>query len=76
LLLIKVVLFKIFNIFMAAHQARVRYSYFSSPTSQGRVSAVQVVHAMGKSETSLLKMLTKRYPERFEIRLEEVAWRE
>ena len=66
---------EILRIAMAGAQALIRFTYFSRSNTETKLSGVITTEIPGKSESSALKYLTERYPDKRRIELTEIVWK-
>ncbi len=60
---------------MSGAQALIRFTYFNKTNTETKLSAVITTEIPGKTESSALKYLTERYPDRRKIELTEIVWK-
>ena len=60
---------------MPGGQAIIRYTYFVMSNSDSQMSASITVHVPGKSDSSVLKYLRNKYPDKRQIEVTEVIWK-
>ncbi len=60
---------------MPSSQALIRYTFYSKTNAEMRVSASITTYVPGKSDSSVLKFLRDKYPDKREIEVTEVIWK-
>ena len=60
---------------MSGIQALIRYTYYSKTNSETKMSAFITTHVPGKSDSSVLKFLHEKYPDKRQIEVTEVIWK-
>jgi len=60
---------------MSGSQALIRYTFYTKTNSETRMSASITTHVPGKSDSSVLKYLRDKYPDKRQIEVTEVIWK-
>jgi hypothetical protein len=60
---------------MSGNQVFIRYTFYSKTNSETRMSASITTEILGKSDSSVLKYLRDRYPDKQQIEVTEVIWK-
>ena len=60
---------------MSSSQALIRYTYLSKPNSDAKMSASITTQVPGKSDSSVLKYLRDKYPDKRQTEVTEVIWK-
>ena len=60
---------------MSGNQALIRYTFYSKTNSETRMSASITTEIAGKSDSSVLKYLRDKYPDKRQIEVTEVIWK-
>jgi hypothetical protein len=60
---------------MSGTQALIRYTYYSKTNSEVKMSASITTEVPGKSDSSVLKYLREKYPDKRQIEVTEVIWK-
>ena len=60
---------------MSVAQALIRYTFYSKTNSDIRMSASITTQVPGKSDSSVLKYLRDKYPDKRQIEVTEVIWK-
>jgi hypothetical protein len=60
---------------MSSTQAVIRYTFYSKENATAKISASISKQIQGKSESSVLKYLREKYPEKRQIEITEVIWK-
>ncbi len=60
---------------MSGSQVFVKYTFFSKTNSDTKLSAAITTEVPGKSESSVLKYLRDKYPDKRQIEIVEVVWK-
>jgi len=60
---------------MSGNQALIRYTFYSKTNSETRMSASITTEITGKSDSSVLKYLREKYPDKRQIEVTEVIWK-
>ena len=60
---------------MSGTQAVIRYTFYSKEHADAKISASISKQIQGKSESSILKYLHGKYPDKRQIEITEVIWK-
>ena len=60
---------------MSGTQALIRYTFYTKTNSETRMSASITTQVSGKSDSSVLKYLRDKYPDKRQIEVTEVIWK-
>ena len=60
---------------MPSCQALIRYTFYSTTNSETKKSASITTQGQGKSDSSVLKYLRDKYPDKRQIEVTEVIWK-
>ena len=60
---------------MSGNQALIRYTFNSKTNSETRMSASITTEIPGKYDSSVLKYLRDKYPDKRQIEVTEVIWK-
>jgi hypothetical protein len=60
---------------MSGTQAVIRYTFYTKTNSETRMSASITTQVPGKSDSSVLKYLRDKYPDKRQIEVTEVIWK-
>ena len=60
---------------MSGNQALIRYTFYSKTNSETMMSAAITTEIPGKSDSSVLKYLREKYPDKRQIEVTEVIWK-
>jgi hypothetical protein len=60
---------------MSGTQALIRYTFYTKTNSETRMSASITTQVPGKSDSSDLKYLRDKYPDKRQIEVTEVIWK-
>jgi len=60
---------------MSGSQALIRYTFYTKTNSETRMSASITTQLPGKSDSSVLKYLRDKYPDKRQIEVTEVIWK-
>ena len=60
---------------MPSCQALIRYTFYSKTNSETKMSASITTQVPGKSDSSVLKYLREKYPDKRQIEVTEVIWK-
>ena len=60
---------------MSNNQALIRHTFYSKTNSETRMSASITTESPGKSDSSVLKYLRDKYPDKRQIEVTEVIWK-
>jgi hypothetical protein len=60
---------------MSGTQALIRYTFYTKTNSETRMSASITTEIPGKSDSSVLKYLRDKYPDKRQIEVTEVIWK-
>ena len=60
---------------MSGSQALIRYTYYSKADSETKTSASIITQLPGKSDSSVLKYLRDKYPDKRQIEITEIIWK-
>ena len=60
---------------MSGSQALIRYTYYSKTNSETRMSASITTEIPGKSDSSVIKYLRDKHPDKRQIEVTEVIWK-
>ena len=60
---------------MSGTQALIRYTFYTKTNSETRISASITTQVPGKSDSSVLKYLRDKYPDKRQIEVTEVIWK-
>ena len=60
---------------MSDSQALIRYTFYSKTNSDAKLSASITTQVPGKSDSSVLKYLRDKYPDKRQIEVTEVIWK-
>ena len=60
---------------MSNNQALIRYTFYSKTNSEMRMSASITTEIPGKTDSSVLKYLRDKYPDKRQIEVTEVIWK-
>jgi len=60
---------------MSVAQALIRYTFYSKTNSDTRMSASITTQVPGKSDSSVLKYLRDKYPDKRQIEVTEGIWK-
>ena len=60
---------------MSGTQALIRYTFYTKTNSETRMSASITTQVPGKSDSSVLKYVRDKYPDKRQIEVTEVIWK-
>ena len=60
---------------MPSAQVLIRYTFYTKTNSETRMSASITTQVPGKSDSSVLKYLRDKYPDKRQIEVTEVIWK-
>ena len=60
---------------MPSSQALIRYTFYSKTNSDTKMSASITTQVPGKSDSSVIKYLRDKYPDKQQIEVTEVIWK-
>jgi len=60
---------------MSGTRALIRYTFYTKTNSETRMSASITTQVPGKSDSSVLKYLRDKYPDKRQIEVTEVIWK-
>lgn len=60
---------------MLSFQVLIRYTYYSKTNSESKMSATITTQVQGQSDSSVLKYLREKYPDKRQIEVTEVIWK-
>ena len=60
---------------MLSFQVLIRYTYYSKTNSESKMSATITTKVPGQSDSSVLKYLREKYPDKRQIEVTEVIWK-
>ena len=60
---------------MSSSQALIRYTYLSKPNADAKMSASITTQVPSKSDSSALKFLRDKYPDKRQLEVTEVIWK-
>ena len=60
---------------MLSFKALIRYTYYSKTNSESKMSATITTQVPGQSDSSVLKYLRGKYPDKRQIEVTEVIWK-
>ena len=60
---------------MSSTQAVIRYTFYSDTNADTKMSASITTEFLGRTESSILKYLHGKYPDKRQIEITEVIWK-
>ncbi len=60
---------------MSGSQALIRFTFYSETNSDAKMSASITTQVPGKSDSSVLKYLRDKYPDKRQIEITEIIWK-